>query len=96
MREEHRPDKTMVILDYFKLPEGLPGGTLQIWEVGEGRLKSDYVTGTTRHILEKGVWVSHLPIHGRRKMFVPKGGVLDEDIITALKKGGFEIAELSP
>jgi hypothetical protein len=96
MREEHRPDKTMVVLDYFKLPEGLPGGTLQIWEVSEGRLRSDYVLETTRNILKEGMWVSHLPIHGRKKMFVPKGGILDEDIVAALKKEDFEIVEFSP
>lgn len=96
MKEEHRPDKTMVILDYFKLPEGLPEGVLQIWEVSEGRLSSDYVKEITGRALELGVWVSHISTRGKKKMFVPKGRIPNEGELRSMQKEGLEILEFSP
>jgi hypothetical protein len=96
MGEEERPDKTMVILDSFKIPGGLPEGTLQIWEVGEGRLDSDYVRWYTRFTTEKGVWVSHIPCRGKKKMFVPKGRTPTEHEASSMEENDFEVVEFSP
>lgn len=94
--EESRPDHLKVILDYFKLPNGLPGGTFQMWEVTEGALGRPFITGLTKRTLLAGIWVSHLPIRGRKKMFVPKERFLDNDVYETMREEGFEVIMFKP
>ena len=91
--EEDRPDRIRVILDYVKLPEGLPGGIFQIWELSEGSLASAYVKRMTLGALKSEVWVSHIPLHGRKKIFVPKSQTVTEEIASALVRENITVAD---
>ena len=91
--EQDRPDRTKVILDYIKLPEGLPGGVFQMWELSESSLASAYVKRMTIGALKGEVWVSHIPLHGRKKIFVPKSQIVTEEIASALMRENITVAD---
>lgn len=91
--EQDRPDRTKVILDYIKLSEGLPGGVFQLWEVTEGSLASAHVKRMTLGALKGEVWVSHIPLSGRRSLFVPRGQTVTEEIAAALVRENITVAD---
>ena len=84
--ERDRPDKTKVILDYVNHHEGLPGGILQIWELSEGSLTNEYVKKITLAGFESEIWVSHIPLHGPKRIFVPKSRHISQEIADALAR----------
>ncbi len=91
-KEDDRPDKTRVILDFVQTDNGLPGGILQIWEVSAGRLDSPHVHMITDAAVMAKIWVSHIPLHGKKKkMFVPPNRVLTEEIRAALAMENFAV-----
>jgi hypothetical protein len=90
--ENHRPDHTKVVVDYLNLPNGLPGGVAQIWELSEGALSKSYTKNITREALAAGVWVSHISLAGhKKKLFVPPSRRLTQTIIEAAGEAGMEI-----
>lgn len=90
---QDRPDRTKVIPDYIKPLEGLPGGILQMWEVSEDSLTSSYAKRMTLLVLQNGVWVSHIPLHGCRKIFVPKNQMITKEIASALARENIRITD---
>ncbi len=94
--ETARPDHTKVILDYFILPNGLTGGTFQMWEVSEGALGRPFVKQLTRYTVKAGIWVSHIPLRGRKKMFVPRGRSPTEDESSSMEEEDFEVIAFQP
>ncbi len=88
-REDERPDRIKVILDFVDFEDGLPGGLLQIWEVSEGALEKIFSQSVTENILYQGIWVSHIPLHGKKKLFQPPGRRITEDMAAALSAEGF-------
>lgn len=92
--DESRPDKTRVILDFVRTEDGLPGGVLQIWEVSEGRLGSQYVRDVTNTSVLSGIWVSHIPLRGRKRMFVPPDQKVTPEIRAALLAENFDIVRV--
>lgn len=90
--KQDRPDRMKVVLDYIRLPEGLPGGIFQMWELTEGSLKSPFVKRMTILALGGEIWVSHIPLHGRKKLFVPKSRIVTEEIAAALAREHITVA----
>ncbi len=94
--EKDRPDHTKIILDFIKLIKGgLPGGILQVWEVSEGSMASSFAKKTTLLALENGIWVAHLPLHGQRHMFVPRGQIVTTEITSELAKKDIAVTDWS-
>lgn len=91
--EQDRPDRVKVILDYIKLQEGLLGGNFQMWELTEGSLVSAFVKRMTLRALENEIWVSHIPLHGRKRIFVPKSRMVTEEIAAALIRENITVAD---
>ncbi len=64
-KDEHRPDKTRVVLDPVVHPR-LPGGTaMQMWEVSEGALLSKYAQDITAKLRRGGIRVHHIRLGGK-------------------------------
>ncbi len=93
--ETHRPDRTKVVLDYVALPDGLPGGVLQMWELTEGSLLKEYAKEVTLETLHNRIWVTHIYLGARRKrLFVPPGRPLEPDIVEGVRKEGMELCSI--
>lgn len=64
-----------------------------MWELTEGSLASAYVRKMTLFALTGDVWVAHIPLHGRRRIFVPKGRAITEEIAAALTREHVSVAD---
>jgi hypothetical protein len=89
--ERDRPDRTKVIPDYVKPEGGLTGGIFQLWELTEGSTGSTYAKRITLLGLTNKIWVSHIPLHGRMRIFVPKSQAVTEEIAAALESENITI-----
>lgn len=69
--EKHRPDHTKVVLDLVRYEGGPSKGILQIFESAQGGLKKDYARLVSREALESGIYVSHIYLSGKKKLFRP-------------------------
>lgn len=92
--ESERPDRVKYVLDYATHRDGPQPGILQIWEVTEGALRRRSVNETTRFFLTKGIWVSHLYLAGRKRLFVPKNQAMPDNLREVMEEGGFELGTL--
>lgn len=86
-----RPDRVGIILDYVCHPESLLGELLQIWEAREGALDTSFSWGATHEALSSGIWVSHIPLRGNKKLFQLPNRVITPDIQYALVSEGFSL-----
>ncbi len=84
--ENERPNITKIVLDCRKLPDPEDGSIIQMWEVKDGALDSDYAVSSRQRFLEVGYWVSHMPRNGQKKVFLPPD-VSDEKVLEAYKEG---------
>ncbi len=89
--ERHRPDRVRHVLDYISTGTSFTRGILQIWEAMEGGLLHPRVQGWTKCALVNGIWVSHLYLSGKKKLFVPGGEVLTAELKKDVRREGFEI-----
>lgn len=89
--DNHRPDKTGIVLDLISEPRIPNGAILQMWEGIEGALASPFATLVKRESLTRGVLVSHLHQSGQRKIFVPSIVHLTERQLAKLAEEQFEV-----
>jgi hypothetical protein len=66
-----RPDKVKIVVDPVVYEWGPPKGTVQVYEVSEGALGTEYATKVTQGSLTTGRPVLHISARGRRKLFIP-------------------------
>lgn len=71
--ENHRPNITKIVLDCRSLEDTDDGVILQMWEVENGALNSEYSTQILRFCMENKFWVSHMLRRGKKKVFLPPG-----------------------
>ncbi len=92
--KKDRPDRAKLILDH--VDSELLGEMLQIWEVSEGALGNRSIKENTARVLGSGVWVAHIPLRGQRRLLVPKGKTVTEEILDSIREEGIKLAELEP
>jgi hypothetical protein len=90
-KESERPDRVRGILDFIRLDDGLPGGVLYVWEVSEGGIGNAFTQGMTLSALEQNIWVFHIPLRGRKKVFQPRGREMTEEMLLSLQDEEFDL-----
>lgn len=87
-KDEHRPDKTKIVLDFFTgevIPE-----IFQVWEVTEGRIDSLFAREMARLSLERDIPVALIHLSGLKELLIDDAKLTDE-IREALLEEGIRI-----
>ncbi len=92
--DEHRPDKTKIVLDFVKTEDRPESGILQILEVVEGALKRGLAKEVSLEALRHGIVVLYVHLSGRKQVFLPTN-IQDFQSIAASARGqGIKISPL--
>lgn len=92
-RDEDRPDLVRHVMDYVLTGTPFRLGILQIFEVMKGGFEHPNIEIWTQISLEGGIWVSHISLSGKAKLFVPEGEILTDSLRAEVKRQRLEIRE---
>lgn len=88
--EDDRLDRSNLVFDYAL--GGALGAVLMVREVARGALDSTLARDMTRACLDRGLFVCHMCVAGRKVLYVPENVELSPELIEMLaQKEGVEI-----
>jgi hypothetical protein len=90
--EKDRPDRTKVVIDSVPpLVEEMNENVLRMAEVSVGALGGAYARQMTESMLHRGVFVMHMYLGGKRRLYWPRSKVLQKAVYNQLTSFGVEI-----